>query len=228
MPSPRCARGDARAEARPGGIGFRCARSTPPSPAPIAPFPRDPPAVPPTVIPFIQETAGTLLLSEPLSEEARANTFVICAAQVIHLGRRLATTHVPIDRELGGGVAARFQYEAPCVEPSLVLTTTEVRAAEFLPLRVSDALGDVTIAPTKDGAAASSAACTLTRAGASLHLTGHFGHCTVKTAGDLDGDGVVDFVVEHMVDDPCLARTVLLSTASGWRVFASGVVWCPD
>jgi len=44
----------------------------------------------------------------------------------------------------------------------------------------------------------------------------------------LNGDGVVDFLVERMLGDPCLDVVLLLSADDGWTFAASNTTWCPD
>lgn len=59
-------------------------------------------------------------------------------------------------------------------------------------------------------------------------LPGFFGHCIVKLTGDLNDDGVSDFLVHREIEDPCVTATLLLSSGRGWNVFAHDLHFCPD
>lgn len=68
----------------------------------------------------------------------------------------------------------------------------------------------------------------LTRGAHRQELPGNFGRCEVQFAGDLNDDGVTDFLVHHMPNDPCITATLLLSAGAGWVTFAEGLSFCPD
>ncbi len=174
---------------------------------------------------FEPSGARRVVLATRLSDQTATSSFLICQSEVVRIGRFIAARSEPVAPELGGGEVRRFEYEAPCDAPSLLLASPEVRPGRFLPVKSSTSSGSVT--PSTDHSSQSDVACTLTRRGVKQTVAGLWGHCSVPTAGDLNGDGVPDFVIEHMVQDPCLSRTLMLSSDAGWVAFASGMS-CPD
>lgn len=214
-PLRRCDRGDARIDGEFGHVSFRCVRT--PGAKTTAPFPREVRVTKRMLLRFTQTMNG-LTLEERLSEAVRQHTFVVCRDVVVPLGAFVREETRRIGNEvIGTRDATFFAYAAPCGEASFVITADDVREGQFRPLRMSDGIS-----------ADKNAGCVLRRGGRTQKLAGLFGRCDVKFAGDLNDDGVSDFLVHREIEDPCVTATLLLSTGEGWSVFADDLHFCPD
>jgi hypothetical protein len=202
---------------------------TPPSrvvPPAAGLFPKASAQPPRPTIWFEPSGARRVRLATRVPHETAASSVLVCQSEVVRLGRFIAERSEPVAPELGGGEVRRFEYEAPCEAPSLLLSAPEVHPGRFLPVKASTSRGRVT--PSTDQSSQNDVACTLTRRGVTQTVAGLWGKCRVAMAGDVNGDGVPDFVIEHMIEDPCLSRTLMLSSDGGWVPFASGTSFCPD
>jgi hypothetical protein len=128
---------------------------------------------------------------------------------------------------LDGGVTGyedeAFLYQSPCAAPVFITRGADVRSGDF---KVAKKVPAFVPARLKNSRLISG--CSLVRNGVELRLApAALSDCKLELAGDLNGDGVVDAFVLHDADI-CRAATLWLSNPTGWSVFATEVLWCPD
>ena len=201
-PRLRCDRGDSQREHQGSFVGFRCVRAVPP------PFPRVVTTAKRELVRFVPTKKGIALRTK-----ATAQTFAVCSGVIAPFEKFLGeVTMTSGDKETGGPWTEQLhEYEAPCRDVAFVIDAPDVSAGKFR--------------RSNEGRIAG---CVLSRGKYRQELHGLFGKCDVKLAGDLNDDGVSDFLVHREIEDPCVTATLLLSSGEGWSVFADDVHFCPD
>jgi hypothetical protein len=211
--------------------------TTSPPPIKQAPFPPGR-RVAPVLLPSQYGTLpGVLsLLPEMLVDVDVSHAYAVCAdGRVAPIGAERARRTVFVDGgpDLAIGDVKLVDFASPCANVLFVVASHEVAAGVASPVKgkpVTGGLqfGDVVFRPSPYGGAVNQIACRITHAAKVHEVPGYLGHCQLLMAADLNHDGTVDFVVEHMVSDPCTDTTVLLSAGTQWDTFASGTTFCPD
>ena len=205
-PQRRCVGGNAISNIETGSLGFRCVRATPPPP-----FRRRPVEAVKRTLRGFTLVGGRVVLAARLSDDELAHTFVGCNAGVQPLGAYVATSTEPGE----WGPATRHSYATPCQEVVFVITAPDVRAGPIRELGRGPRFGEATFK-----------ACRASSGDRVVEVPGSPSSCQVRLAGDLNDDGVADFLVETR--DVCTAGVLLLSAGDTWLVAARDDLWCPD
>lgn len=202
-PLRRCAWGAAKRTSETGNIGFRCVRTRPPPP-----IPRQPGEVKRTLRGF-SLVAGHVMLSDRLSDDVLAQTFVVCTTRVEPLGAFLSSS----SEKTEWGPKVRHAYAAPCKDVVFVLTAADVQAGSLR-------------APERGPRAATFDGCRASRGEQVVELPGRPPHCQLRLAADFNDDGFTDFFVEAR--EVCSSGVLLLSNGTSWAIAARDELWCPD